>query len=302
MKQLSRITLLLMVSVIAVACRQQAISAENINLDVSVTDSLVGETTLIITVTDDEDNALENPGTLSIRGDMNHAGMTPVIRDTNEASNGVFTVPFEWTMGGAWIVEVTLTLENGDVVTESFEYEILTEASENNDMDDMDHSNMDMDSMDHSSGETSAVYMSITNNGEETITFIGAESEGAGFTELHETIVDNNVARMEPVEMLMIEAGETVDLRPGGIHIMLLNLTQDLVVDETVMITLMLRSGDTIELDAVVQDIMMDDLDNTFESEEITISNIWARPASAGMDMDEMEHDMTEEPAQTQSE
>jgi len=302
MKLLRRTVAFLMVLFIAVACRQQAVSAENINIDIAVTDSLVGETTVIVTVTDDEGNALDNPGTLSLRGDMDHAGMLPVIREAKDSTEGVFSVPFEWTMGGAWSLEVTLTLGNGDVVTESFDFEILTEASEDGDSHDMEDMDMDADSHDMEGmdmgGETSALYMSITNNGEEVVTIVGVETDVAQLAELHETVVENEVARMQPVEALVIEAGETLDLTPGRIHIMLMQLTQDIVTDENIDVSLMLDSGDMVMVTAVVQDMLMDDLETTTEVGDLVFSNVWMRPASAGdmesmdMDSDDTESDM----------
>ena len=84
------------------ACRQQQLTAADIQLEMSVTDALVGETTLLVTVKDEDGKAIDNPGALSIRGDMDHAGMVPVFAEAAAAVNGVFTVPFEWTMGGGW--------------------------------------------------------------------------------------------------------------------------------------------------------------------------------------------------------
>lgn len=295
-KVLHRSFFLFIILLVAVACRQEAgVSAENVNLDVTVTDSLVGETTLIVTVTDDDGNIIENPGTLSVRGDMDHAGMTPVIRDASESNNGVFSVPFEWTMGGAWTVEVTLTLDNEEVVTETYDYEILTEASEDTDMGDMDMSEDDDSDMDHSSmssGETSAVYMSITNNGDSDMTIAGVQTEVAEIAELHETVIENDIARMDAVEALVIPAGETVELRPAGKHIMLMKLTEDIIVADVIEIELLLESGESVAVSVVVQDMLMDELEAGFEFGDLTISNVWARPASSGMaDMDMSEDD-----------
>lgn len=284
MEKFAQLTLVFVILMIATACRQQTLSVENINLDVTVTDSLVGETELIIKVTDGDENAIENPGKLSIRGDMDHAGMAPVLRDAEESINGIFTVPFEWTMGGSWSLEVQLTLENGEVATETFSYEILTEASED-----------DMAGMDMGSSETSAVYMTISNNGDDTVTIVGVETDAAGLIEIHETTVEDDVARMSPIEAITIDAGDTVELRPGGMHIMIMQLTQDIIADEELELSLNLESGDTITVNAVVLDMLMDDLEGTVSVGDLEFSNVWARPASAGMAMDADDMDATEE-------
>ena len=164
------------------------------------------------------------------------------------------------------------------------------------DMDmDSDDDSHNMDDMDMS-GETSAVYMTITNNGDESITIVGAESDIAGLAELHETVVENDIASMQPVDTLVIEAGDTLDLTPGRIHIMLMQLKQDVVADESVDISLILKSGDTVTVTALVQDMLMDDIEGTTEIGDLVFSNVWARPASAG-DMAGMDMDMSTEEA-----
>ena len=295
-KHLYRILLLILVALTAVACRQDTtVSAENINLDVAVDELLVGETTMTVTVTDAESNAIENPGTLNVRGDMDHAGMVPVIVDVEDSTDGVFSVPFEWTMGGAWTVTATLTLSDDATVSQTFDYEILAEDSDMDmsdmDMDaedgDMDMSDMDMDAEDgetmHMSGETSAVYMQLSNTGEETITVVDADSTVPNIVELHETIIENDVARMEPVPAIVIEPGETVELRPGGKHVMLIDLTQSVAIDDEVEIELTFESGETATLTALVQDMMMDPIENETVIGDLTVNNVWARPARTGM-------------------
>ena len=112
------------------ACRQQQIAMTDIQLEISVSDRRVGETTLLVTVRDKSGKVIDNPGTLSVRGDMDHAGMMPVFAEGETATNGVFTVPFAWTMGGGWTIEASLNMENGDIAKETFHFEILTAASE----------------------------------------------------------------------------------------------------------------------------------------------------------------------------
>ena len=70
----------------------------------------------MITLTDNDGNPV-NDATLSIEGNMNHAGMVPVLRDADDGAEGVYEVPFEWTMGGDWFVVVNVTLPNGDTAS-----------------------------------------------------------------------------------------------------------------------------------------------------------------------------------------
>ncbi len=108
------------------ACRQPAAeSSDNINIAVSVADEAlaVGEATLIITLTD-ANGAPINDASLEVRGDMNHAGMQPVLRSAQDGEAGIYRVPFEWTMGGDWFVEVTATRSNGESATARFDFSI----------------------------------------------------------------------------------------------------------------------------------------------------------------------------------
>jgi hypothetical protein len=62
---------------------------------------------------------------LSVKGDMTHAGMMPVLRDGVEREPGIYHVPFEWTMAGDWIVSIDGTLPDGEVFTHTFETTVL---------------------------------------------------------------------------------------------------------------------------------------------------------------------------------
>ncbi|GAB4283186.1 MAG: hypothetical protein Kow0080_37210 [Candidatus Promineifilaceae bacterium] len=80
----------------------------------------VGETVLVVTLTEADGSPITN-ATLIVRGDMTHAGMTPVLRDgITENTDGVYEIPFEWTMGGDWVVTVDATLPDGRSVTKDF--------------------------------------------------------------------------------------------------------------------------------------------------------------------------------------
>lgn len=90
----------------------------------------VGETTFIITLTDSSGSHIDG-AKLQIQGNMDHAGMTPVDRETSESSNGEYRVPFEWTMGGGWIVTITAQLpNNGGEASETFEFFVEAVSSE----------------------------------------------------------------------------------------------------------------------------------------------------------------------------
>ena len=67
---------------------------------------------------------------------------------------------------------------------------------------------------------------------------VGATSPVAGVTEIHEMKMDKDVMKMAAIAALDLPAGKTVELRPGGYHVMLMDLKQALPKDSTVPLTL----------------------------------------------------------------
>ena len=88
---------------------------------------------------------------------------------------------------------------------------------------------------------------------------VGAESPVAGVVEIHEMRMEGNVMRMRAVPKLELPAGQAVDLKPGGYHIMLMNLKAPLKSGEVVPIRLKLRGKDgkseEVEVQAEVRDL-----------------------------------------------
>lgn len=85
---------------------------------------------------------------------------------------------------------------------------------------------------------------------------LGARSPVAGIVEIHEMALENNVMRMREISRLDLPAGRTVELRPGGYHVMLLDLKRSLKPGEEVPITLEVEQGGerlTIPVKAIVR-------------------------------------------------
>jgi hypothetical protein len=67
---------------------------------------------------------------------------------------------------------------------------------------------------------------------------VAAASPAAKIVEVHEMSMDKGVMRMRAVEKLPLPAGKTVDLKPGGYHVMLMDLTRALKEGDTIPVTL----------------------------------------------------------------
>ncbi|MBM06590.1 MULTISPECIES: copper chaperone PCu(A)C [Sulfitobacter] len=71
-------------------------------------------------------------------------------------------------------------------------------------------------------------YLTITNNGDTSDRLLAVSAEGFDEVSLHETTTDDmGVARMSHVEGINLPAGETVTLKPGGLHVMFMGLDGD---------------------------------------------------------------------------
>jgi len=73
---------------------------------------------------------------------------------------------------------------------------------------------------------------------------VAVSSPLAGVAEIHEMAMDGNVMRMRLLPSLELPAGKTVELKPGGYHVMLLELKQELKAGETVPLTLVVEGAD----------------------------------------------------------
>jgi len=73
---------------------------------------------------------------------------------------------------------------------------------------------------------------------------IGVASPVAGVAEIHEMALDNNVMRMRGVGALELPAGRAVQLKPGGHHLMLMDLKRPLKVGDQVPLELQLELRD----------------------------------------------------------
>lgn len=108
-------------------------------------------------------------------------------------------------------------------------------------------------------GVTSAAYLTLDNRGDDPDRLISAYTDAATATELHEMMMDGEVMVMRPVEGgIDIPAGEThtVALAPGGLHVMMIGVPEDLVVGEALVLTLTFESGLELQLAVPIMDAM----------------------------------------------
>jgi uncharacterized protein YcnI len=96
-------------------------------------------------------------------------------------------------------------------------------------------------------------YVRITNTGQTPDRLIGGSFTGAGWVEVHDMSMDGDVMRMKPVgDGLEIKPGSTVELKPGGTHIMFMDLKDKLTEGQTVGGTLVFEKAGTVAVEYTV--------------------------------------------------
>lgn len=97
-------------------------------------------------------------------------------------------------------------------------------------------------------------FLTIRNAGDAEDRLIGAASDVAASVEIHEMTMNGDVMTMrQRADGLAIPAGETVQLSPGGLHLMFLDLRQPLVEGDSVDVTLTFESAGPITVPLSVQ-------------------------------------------------
>lgn len=82
---------------------------------------------------------------------------------------------------------------------------------------------------------------------------VEARSPVAGVVEIHEMTMDNNVMRMRRVDAIDVAAGGATQLRPGGLHVMLMELRQPLRAGEQLQLTLRFERAGTVQVAVPIQ-------------------------------------------------
>jgi periplasmic copper chaperone A len=81
---------------------------------------------------------------------------------------------------------------------------------------------------------------------------LAVKSNVAKSVELHRMEMDGNIMRMREVDGIDVPAGQTVQLKPGGLHIMFVGLTQTLKNGATIPLTLRFEKGGEVKVNMKV--------------------------------------------------
>jgi periplasmic copper chaperone A len=103
---------------------------------------------------------------------------------------------------------------------------------------------------------TGAAYMTIANKGTAADRVSCVADDASGQCQIHSMTMTGGVMEMRPVEGgLEIKPGETVTLKPGGYHVMFVNLTRPLVQGQAVKVTLKFEHAGAVDVDCPIAGI-----------------------------------------------
>src|SRR5215475_11362816 len=99
-------------------------------------------------------------------------------------------------------------------------------------------------------------YMTITNTGNVSDRLVGGSSDVSSRFEIHEMSMDNGVMKMRPLEKgLEIKPGQTIDLKPGGYHVMFVGLNKPFEIGQHIKAMLQFEKAGKVAIDFEVQGI-----------------------------------------------
>lgn len=105
--------------------------------------------------------------------------------------------------------------------------------------------------------KTGGVFLQIESSSDARL--VDAHSDAAASAELHEMKLDNNIMRMRAIDQLALPAGKAVTLKPGGYHLMLMGLKNQVKVGDVIPLTLVIENKDkkrqTVQVNVIAKPI-----------------------------------------------
>lgn len=98
-----------------------------------------------------------------------------------------------------------------------------------------------------------AAYAVLENPGAVDVQVVGASADVAGTVELHEMVRSGDMMKMARVKSITVPAKGKVELRPGGLHVMLFELKKPMKDGETVTLTFTTSTGSQVQTTATVR-------------------------------------------------
>ncbi len=97
-------------------------------------------------------------------------------------------------------------------------------------------------------GKNGAAYFTLVNTGKTSVKLVGVTADVARRAELHTHKMDGDIMRMRPLENIVVPAGASVTLKPGGHHVMLMGLTRKLKEGDSFPLTAVFEKAGKIQI------------------------------------------------------
>jgi len=101
--------------------------------------------------------------------------------------------------------------------------------------------------------KVAGAFMTIQNTGTTADRLVSAASPVAGVVELHEMAMEGNVMKMRAVPGIEIPAGGKAELKPGGYHVMLMDLKGPLVEGKDIPLTLRFEKAGSVDVKVKIE-------------------------------------------------
>lgn len=107
-----------------------------------------------------------------------------------------------------------------------------------------------------------AAYLEIKNNGEKPSILVDVSSPSFDQVGIHRSVMHGNMAHMEHLKELTIPPHASVTLKPGGLHLMMMDAKNPLHAGDTVPMTLTFKHGGKVAVQATVRASQMEGMGN----------------------------------------
>lgn len=101
-------------------------------------------------------------------------------------------------------------------------------------------------------GENGAIYFVIHNHSSQADELVGITSALAVAAEIHESKMNGDVMQMNQLQSVPLEAYAEVEFKPGGLHVMLIDLKKDFLPSHELEATLHFKNSEDIKVMVVV--------------------------------------------------
>lgn len=96
-------------------------------------------------------------------------------------------------------------------------------------------------------------YLTIINTGAAADALLSASSPRAERVEIHETVVQDDIARMQRIDRLAIPAHGALAMAPGGMHVMFVNINSAFIENQRAQLTLRFQNAGDVTIDLPVR-------------------------------------------------